>query len=443
MRFLLLIFFLSCGRQETPPMQDTFDLDGDGIQNYLEPGDRKFVSDIEGVSLSAVLSFETEKKYEFSLSNEFRFHDVVMKSLFFHHQLPFGFERYRLWLNQKPLEKIQLNKSNLISLYFLKRLSKIKRVHLISYGKTIVSEDYEPNLTFLLSENQLSDLIDGKSYFWLETIERISSFEDTHRLDELKSKTHRFFIKDKTSERLLYVARGISLETFLSAQKIAEVNPFPEIDFFFEKEKSLVRSWWLKKMDEDYYLVYASLDELRSWYLRFFHKNLSSLKVRNNQVLENNLMLNFRFAKLRGVKTEHTLITRTKFESQRQGRGGVDGDRYDVNCQNTYREIEKTETKNLLPSELRSFVDPNLHWVEGEDTEGPYLKISSSPQLKPEFFIQNLQSQEAQMIGPIQSRCQMGEFQFYIKRRPLYPLEELSLTLETYIEPEDDFTLQY
>lgn len=447
MKFLLLILLAACGKQSPPSFIDANDSDGDQIINAYDPD--KYTANIDVVpELTGTVAIsntgETKRFASIEFSNTKDFNKELKKNLFRSSsliQLEDNFqEKNKLRLRPSKIDLSQnSDKMFDIRLTIKQDFAQKGFLSFVHKKNDNSKKEVKNDLLFRLSREEVTDLLNGKSYFSFSSPKKSSSW-DLERSDNIAKKTYRVLIKDGSKAELRYVSKDLPISSYIKMQKISFYTDIDQITISTEENDETYR-WWVKKISDDYYyLIHTNMRELKS----IFSQSNSVQKIKLSREngftksvinLKNPLKIPIQL-KLKSTLLKRTLSTHTEPSNVRANENEYWACSLQIRSVKEYFEEKLTVTQ--LYNDLEFYTNGVKRPITPESLEineldGDFLININFSASEIQIRLKTLPEAEYLPTGTYYMACDGKKSENYYNN-PLHPEAQMQLIGEAYVE---------
>lgn len=446
MKWLVLLFIVSCGKHLEPKLLDIKDKDGDTIFNYLEEDVKKFIADIDRLGkVKGVIRFHQNQIHEISFSNESSPKDYILSHFtrnerFIKKESYFSeWEKLNLVVPSAPiLEKLQYK----IQLNFDSSSDQPSELVLRTKEGELKLGRWSSSMNLEFSKEVLMDILSGES----SLLVRKNLSPD--KMKSIQEKTYKLYFHDKNRSEIFYISKDLSLVDILEKFNISESTPFHEDKIFLNTTLSQDKRWYHRELSNgDKFLIHSSMEELINEIKKHYTFQKLILKRENGKAVNQLSLSNSKGAKVY-LKLHAVEQTQRSFKEEIKklshgygGGGGANSAGADkVTCNHYLRSINQEVSlipqfdfliASLMPLELISKLN-STEYIEDDD-----IIWNITSQELPEHLIlsfNDLDDKSFLVTGEYKNSC---SFLTHSERFPSFkthPEGKLSVEIESYVE---------
>jgi hypothetical protein len=445
---ILLLIFVSCGKNLMPGVQDYRDSDGDQILNRDETNEREKLlagfQPLEKIEAEVELfqGISNPKKVTFILSNEIdlnRFSKDLMTTPTSSLKMSTYFSEFTSLRIQDTAPFILAEQESFfIRLKFKTLRSQPKTLLLAGKNEKFFLGPWMPIINLKLSKIQLQRILNGDMFLTLSFLDSKANFFHQTRAQSIEEKTYRIFYNNGEQTNTYYISKELSFDQVLSFLNVNHYKFIDEENLLTTTLSLELPEWWVRIINKnDIILVKDSLRNLSDHYLAKLYRQLFNFKRSNGKsesaiTLDNHHQNRFLLT-IRGRKVLN--IFKETSSSHRRG-GGRDGD-HDL-CIDLYRKLVREDQasidlqflkENLMIETRKGILFDEIKMRELKDESGTFWELEFPPgHLHVKIALKNLSPREYFPTGHYSSTCE-----------PTYPILKtnegyLDLNLEAYLE---------
>lgn len=435
---LVFVFIASCGKHESPGVQDLGDSDGDSISNSLEQNSEfsKYLADVKLSEIKGVMRINQQ---DFSFSNrQVTLREVEELMTREERSLLSDKDLLKIRLTENQDRKIELNPENELSLSFESNLSYQAEIYFVKASKRKKISLWTKSSTVKLSKNEIEDLLQDRAFLAIRKIDSKQTPDDEQLASVLK-KTYKITFFDGEKVNVYYVSKELKLEDFMSMANVLSPMTVDTKDLIHDSEPSIYPQWWMRNLPNNELVIsYNSAHNLASTYLSTFSKDSSLVQRvegqatnvgRIHKAKNANILLKVRAHKTLRVFTE----TRSYAQFTRPSPGGL-GDSF--HCYLWTRNIAQNNTVTIEAQELYEQLEMT------SDGQGLFFKASQHSDSQGPYWIIPLSAKASEVTLKLKNLPEStytltGGYQYEACRwtdKPLSPSR---------VNKESSFTLSY
>jgi hypothetical protein len=442
MKWLIVLFFVACGKHETPKAIDYQDSDGDQVLNYQETSETKYIAELKPLGkLTGTLRFKTEKLEIFPFSNQLDINRVVLEAAVANEERykinRFFAENSELHLTVgKPLKLSSPQYQ--VSLEFDTSTDTPDALLLRQKGKLLSLGDWSPSMQLVLSGDVLEDILTGESTLLVRRKNRRSPFESQDAHETVQEKSYRVFFHDGREPKILYVSRELTPDALKDFLKVTNPQLIDDDSLFFDFTEAHLPQWFYRSFKNgDLVLVKMPVSKLREELLKRFDQRKKILKRFDGKAANFLELNNVQGSRVYVIVKEAKGIERVFVESKKKRRYAFGGrENIEVlDCTHFFRKVKQERPFQLGLEEalLRTnFYSQVETAVEAHSTEGVHwgLKLSGLEE-NAKLMLKAQASETFVKTGEYRNTC---GHRYPPKPKALNFERTLSFVVESYVE---------
>jgi hypothetical protein len=445
MKFLILLIFISCGKDKVPPAMDLYDADGDSIANEFEAKDDKFVAQV--LKLNEFrgmmrIDFSEREFEEIPFSTKIDTHKDILRLLLKTRPRldPHFGEWATIRLKRFVKKEIQEKKIHSIRLRFESNTQHPTAIYYLSTEGLRRLKSWDSDMTLYLNSQEVENILLGKGRFVLAN----QWFED--HAQQVSARTYRVYMQKADGPSVFHVSKALPFNDFLKQQGIDVLRNIEQEDLFFDHQEKA--TWWYRKLGDDHVLVRSDRASLQKNYLSFFNTSQFYLR-RTNGLAEGKVTFENLIDKKIYLKMKVLRKTRTFTENSFKRTHLAGRTMHIWDCRYDYRETVAQPLHDVLDlwsipqlsfkTDGENFAKAkNGFLIQAMDTHGPYFiaGVSGIDQLS--FQLGSFAKEEYLPVGIYNAKCNGGAPLEKVSWSLQHPEEMTELIMTSFVEQDEE-----
>jgi len=383
MKWLILIFLVSCGNQE-PKAIDLADHDGDQILNHLESDYDKYVATYEKLDVVRGVIKHASFKSPVTFSNYSTSAEDVFKLMTGERLSPAKMDYFSEWkILSIDFSNVNIQVSsdiNILQIHF--EPTKIEPDELVLRNRSFIRSfgKWSSYMKIQLSNEEFQGLLNGSAILELKKSFHKGAFQETESDQTIKDKTQKVYIQKESEVEVLYVSKNIPSEKLYSILGIESATKVDTDLLFFDSPMNGVEQWFEREVEGQKVFILTTNQNLKKSFQQKLRQSKFQLRRENGVPLQSfQVSLEGRsnvYLKIRPHKVIRTFSERIITKKYRLGTSQLEG-----RCHYFMREISsETSTKTKLEDLIDNsnfYNEPKDSLIFGEQVDdlGTYWEI--------------------------------------------------------------------